>query len=113
MKKNFVLLSCFLILSCKTQKKAEVVESTPACINKAIEIFSKSGCEKGMNVKEYTFQRKQVYVFDQGNCGNDMTSEVLDNSCKNLGFLGGFTGNVKINGEDFSNAVFVKTIWEN
>lgn len=55
---------------------------------------------------------KTVYVFDQGPCGNDMTSEVVDSECKNLGYLGGITGNKEINGQDFSSAEFVKTIWE-
>jgi hypothetical protein len=41
-----------------------------------------------------------------------MTSEVYDSNCNSLGFLGGIAGNAKINGEEFSNATLVKTIWE-
>lgn len=114
MKKISILIFCLLVsVACKTGKSSgQAGSSIPGCINKSVETFSKSGCEKGLNVKEYTFQGMQVFVFDQSNCGNDMTSEVLDKNCKSLGYLGGFIGNVKINGEDFSNAVFVKTIWE-
>lgn len=53
-----------------------------------------------------------VYVFNIGNtCGADMSSDVIDAECNNLGYLGGFDGNWEINGEDFSNAIFVKTVW--
>jgi hypothetical protein len=31
-----------------------------------------------------------------------MTSEVFDENCNSIGFLGGITGNTKINGEDLS-----------
>ena len=52
-----------------------------------------------------------VYVFDLGTCGADMTSEVLDENCNTLGFLGGIAGNTKINGDDFGNAKYKSTIW--
>jgi len=107
-----VAISIFTLSACHSQKAAEKKSAAPSCVQKAIENFSKGTCEKGLNVKEYTFQGKKVFVFDQSHCGNDMTSEVVDATCKSLGFLGGFVGNVKINGEDFSNAVFVKTLWE-
>ena len=113
MKKTvFLLTGLVILLSCKVNKSQGKAEETPSCITKAIESFSKGTCEKGINVKEYTFQGISVYVFDPGNCGNDMTSEVFDKNCKSLGYLGGFTGNVKINGEDFSHAIFMKTVWE-
>ena len=111
-KKVFLLISYLALCACHMHKSAEKTEKAPACITKKIEPFSKSVCEKGVNVKEYTFQGIKVFVFDPGTCGNDMTSEVFDTGCKSLGYLGGFSGNVKINGEDFSHAVFVKTIWE-
>lgn len=62
---------------------------------------------------EYEFQGKRVYTFFQGNCGADMATGVVDDKCKSLGSLGGITGNTKINGEDFSNAKFKKTVWSN
>jgi hypothetical protein len=40
-----------------------------------------------------------------------MTSEVLDENCNSLGFLGGIAGNTKINGEDFNNAKLKRTVW--
>jgi hypothetical protein len=87
----------------------------PQCLKDKIATFSKSAgsCETGASLKEYTFQNKTVYVFDPGQCGADMTSPVLDADCNDMGSLGGFTGNTKINGEDFSKAVYVKTVWSN
>ena len=66
----------------------------------------------GANVKQYEFQAKRVYVFDPGSCGADMTSEVFDENCNSIGFLGGITGNTKINGEDFNSAKYKSTIWQ-
>ena len=116
MRKQLYLSFIFMgfLWTCKINKKQDgsTNNSTPACILKKIENFSKESCAKGPNVKEYTFQNKQVFVFDQGNCGNDMTSEVVDAECNNMGYLGGFTGNVKINGEDFEHALLIKLLWE-
>ncbi|WP_317896852.1 DUF6970 domain-containing protein [Aurantibacillus circumpalustris] len=113
MKKIFLLINCLLLLvCCKTKKSNEQSGKIPDCIKASIEAFSKTSCEKGLKVNEYTFQGATVFVFDQNACGNDMTSEVFDKNCKSLGFLGGFVGNVKIKGEDFSNALLVRTVWE-
>jgi hypothetical protein len=99
----FVLASCF---ACKKDKRI------PDCIDQKIDEFKHTtSCSFGTNVKEYNFQSSRVFVFDPGNCGADMTSEVLDENCNTLGYLGGFAGNTKINGEDFDNAKLVRTIW--
>ncbi|MBL7711831.1 MAG: hypothetical protein JNL13_05180 [Chitinophagaceae bacterium] len=87
----------------------------PECLKAKIAEFSQSplSCKTGASLKQYTFQGKTVYVFAPGNCGADMASSVVDEQCKNIGSLGGFTGNMKVNGEDFSSATYVKTIWSN
>jgi hypothetical protein len=51
--------------------------------------------------------------FDPGNCGADMPSAFVDHNYNNLGEPGGFAGNAIINNEDFSDAVFIKTLFEN
>jgi uncharacterized protein DUF6970 len=56
------------------------------------------------------FQNETVFVFTLGTCGADLQSEVIDSTCKTLGVIGGIDGIMEINGESFSNAVFVKTI---
>ena len=68
-------------------------------------------CEHGANVKEYIFQGQTVFVFDIGYCGADLSSGVVDNNCNLIGTLGGFLGNTKINGEEFSYAKYVRTVW--
>ncbi len=106
MKKISILfLFGLLLVSCKKE--------IPGCLNSKIDDHKKSACTNGASVKEYSFQGNAVYVFDPGICGADMTSEVTDTECKNLGYLGGIIGNTKINGEEFSNAKFKKTVWSN
>ena len=92
--------------------KNGIEKDTPQCVAKKIIDFSKESCDEGANVKQYTFQGISVFVFDHGTCGADFTSEVIDSDCNRLGYLGGIIGNTKINGEDFSNAVFIKTTWK-
>jgi hypothetical protein len=99
-----------LLMACK---QLNIAEGTPECIQKKIEAFKPETCEDGANVNEYKFQGKFVYTFDHGTCGADMTTEVTDSNCKTLGQLGGIIGNTMINGEDFGNAEFVRTIWKN
>jgi len=119
--KNRLLLSSFWLillagLLCSCSKKViKQSNGIPGCINNKIAEGKKGswGCEKGNSIKQYTFQNKTVYVLEPGNCGNDMAIYVLDANCKDLGFLGGIMGNTKINGEEFSNAVYVKTVWSN
>ena len=110
MKKYFLLMLLLIVLpGCN---KFEIAEGTPKCVENKIKDFAKGPCDNGVNVKEYSFQNKTVYVFDPGTCGADMSAEVIDSDCNGLGALGGFSGNTVINGEDFSNAIFQKIIWE-
>src|SRR6478735_3990164 len=111
MIKFFLMLfiSCMMVIGCNKQK---VARNTPRCIKKEIESFAKTECNDGVKVDEYMFQTKYVYLFDPGNCGADMSSQVLDSDCRTLGQLGGITGNTKINGEEFSNAKFIRNIWK-
>jgi hypothetical protein len=109
MIRNIILFGTLvftLFSSCKKQNE------NPACIDSKVEEFKFIiSCSVGSNVKEYEFQSKRVFVFDPGTCGADMTSEVLDENCNSLGFLGGIAGNTKINGEDFNNAKLKRTVW--
>ncbi len=105
-----LLLAVLVLLSCN---KLDLEKETPKCVENKIKNFDKEqSCDNGVNVKKYAFQGKTVYVFDPGTCGADMTSEVIDSDCNSLGFLGGISGNTKINGEEFSNATFEGIIWE-
>tara|TARA_B100001173_G_scaffold301738_1_gene302642 strand:- start:339 stop:683 length:345 start_codon:yes stop_codon:yes gene_type:complete len=111
MKRQIILILTLISFICC--KKHEIEKDTPKCIERLIKKFDKEqSCDNGVNVKKYVFQGKTVYVFDPGNCGADMTSEVIDSDCNSLGFLGGISGNFEINGGDFSDAIFQITTWE-
>lgn len=83
------------------------------CINSKISAFQSECCDQGASVEEYSFQQEQVFVFNMGNCGADLPAYVLTSNCDTLGFLGGIAGNTTINGENFSNATLVGTVWSN
>jgi hypothetical protein len=107
-KLSILLLLASVIFSCNKPEKG-----TPKCVRDKIKTFDKSSTTcNDANVKEYKFQGGTVYAFDPGTCGADMTTEIINSDCNTLGHLGGITGNTKINGEEFSNAMFVKVTWK-
>jgi hypothetical protein len=106
-----ITLVALLIIATGCEKSS--LEMLPsACLISSIETFKKESLCNDASVKEYRFQQKPVYVFDNGNCGADLASIVTDDACNKLGSLGGITGNQIINGESFANAVFVRTVWK-
>jgi len=106
----FLIVSVSILSGCE---KSFPKEGISACLENKINEFKDIACDKGATVKEYTFQGETVYKLYPGNCGADMTSAVIDSGCNSLGDLGGILGNTKINGEEFSKAIYVKTIWDN
>ena len=112
--RRYILLIIILIALCISGcQKLDIEKGTPECIENLIKDFNKEqSCDTGVNVTKYTFQGTTVYVFDPGTCGADMTAEVIDFDCNSIGFLGGITGNMEINGENFSNATFKSIVWE-
>ncbi len=111
MKKVFVLLIIGLI-SLSACKKDDF--GLGKCLDQKIIDFKNGdyACAEGANVKEYEFLGEKVYVFDPGICGADFFSEVIDEDCNSLGNLGGIAGNAEISGTNFSEAVFIKVIWQ-
>ena len=110
--KHFIFTAlCIGALS--SYKKDKLPKGTPDCLQSQIDSFKKSACSTGATAKEYTFQNQTVYLLEPGNCGADMTSLVLSNSCALMGYLGGITGASVINGEDFSSAIYIQTVWQN
>lgn len=111
MKKGVVLLIVFLMSFVACSKDEPGLSN---CLESKINEFKDGdyACAEGANVKEYLFKDKNVYVFDPGICGADMTSEVLDEDCNSLGYLGGIAGNSVIDGTNFNEAVFIRIIWE-
>lgn len=105
---SFLFITTLFVASCE---KIEIADGTPICIQEKIKSFEKSaGCDNA-KVDEYEFQSETMYVFDPGTCGADMSAGVMNAKCVSKGYLGGITGNTKINGESFSNAKYIRTVW--
>lgn len=109
--KQFIIIAISLaaITGCKKHK---IDNDAPQCVQTSIKDFDNNAACNNAKVKQYTFQDKTVYTLDPGTCGADMTTEVIDKNCNTLGYLGGISGNTEINGEKFSKAVYIKTIWK-
>ena len=104
---GLLALSTSFFSACKKDAR-----ETPTCIWNKITAFDSSFECAEAKVDNYTFQGETVYVFDPGVCSQtDMASEVLNQDCESIGFLGGLIGNQTINGENFSSAHFEETIW--
>lgn len=112
--KKLLLITCAVIISLLYScQKGMISKNTPDCVKDKIRTFEEnSSCDDGVKVECYVFQDEDVYVFDPGTCGADMTSEVIDGECNTLGYLGGIMGNQTIKGESFNNADFKETVWE-
>jgi hypothetical protein len=113
MQRQIFILStlCICLLTFCKKENASIA---PTCIQTKVDEFKANveACATS-NITEYTFQGKQVFVFDNSGCCCDQAGEVFDNQCISLGLLGGIIGNTKINGVEFaSNATVVKVIWK-
>ena len=108
---GLVMITVVIIFSgCNKENEAAV----PTCIQDQLKIFeSTQACPEGATLERFKFQNKRVYVFHPGYCGADLTADVLDESCNQLGFLGGIMGNTIINNEDFISAVSEGVVWSN
>jgi len=108
---RLLVLFGLIITTITSCEKLDIAEGTPTCIVNKIKDFNKHSACDNPKVEQYSFQQKYVYVFHPGTCGGDLTTEVSDSDCNVIGTLGGLSGNTKINGEEFSNATFIKLIW--
>lgn len=110
--KNFITSLLIMLLLFPSCKKLDIADGTPPCIKSKIRSFEKEASCSDAQVDEYEFQSETVYVFSPGSCGADMAAAVLDSKCNSKGQLGGFVGNTKVDGQEFSSAKFIKTIWK-
>lgn len=112
MRNVATILFVFVFAAMISCNEIDIEPGTPICIENRIVNFNKTSICDDAHVAEYIFQGNTVYVFSPGStCGADLSSEVIDSDCNSLGFLGGLSGNTKINGENFLNAKFVRTVW--
>lgn len=106
---TIVILIALFLWSCEDTGP---IKNVPKCIDDKIETYPPDCGELyGTSVDEYWFQNEMVYVFDYSHCCCDFQSPVLNSSCDTLGFLDGLIGNYIINGENFENAEFLRTVW--
>lgn len=105
------LATGLLFASCNKEDENAV----PQCVQDRLATFElNEACGDGASVRRYTFLGNDVYAYNPGSCGADMTTPILDADCNSLGYLGGITGNDTISGVPFSsNAILVSTIWQN
>jgi hypothetical protein len=103
------LISLLFFASCK---KLDIANGTPHCVKRKIRNFEKQASCADAHVDQYEFETETVYVFSEGTCGADMSAAVIDSKCNSKGQLGGIVGNTKINGQEFSTAKFIKTVWK-
>lgn len=110
---NLSILLLLFSLGCKNSQKTTQVEAPKtSCLEEQIKQFQDKACPKGAKVEEYLFQGKTVYLFDRGTCGADQMQLIIDAHCQKLGSLGGITGNMNIQGQDFSQAKLVEVVWK-
>lgn len=110
MRKHFIR-SLFFYIALFGCNNEEIDTTIPRCISNLINEFENTALCDDSKVDQYLFQNQIVYVFDHGSCGADMQVAVVDNNCNTIGALGGIAGNLEINNESFTNAVFIKTVY--
>lgn len=95
------ILSFFLFsIQCdKDDPKSEM----PGCLKDKIAILAKEDCPSVSRVLQYQFQGETVYVIYPKSCGADLTSEIVDQDCKTICYLGGIIGNVTCDGVIFED----------
>ncbi|HSR37951.1 MAG TPA: hypothetical protein VLL95_03475 [Phnomibacter sp.] len=106
----FILITGLALLA-GCEKTTDDWRTSP-CVASQIRAFKNESICGNAAVLEFRFQQKLVYVFSNGNCVADVPAKVIDNACQTLGMLGGFPDNQMINGELFSNATFIRTVWK-
>lgn len=114
--KTFNIVIAIIVLAFSNCQKTDVKIETPECMEQLIQDFETNDnfCETGKSVYRYTFQDQYVYVFNPGDCGADMMSDVYDEECNLICNLGGIAGNITCNDENFSEgATEGNLIWDN
>ena len=106
---RLIVITLFISFAaiCGCKKESAISD----CLQSKIEAFKKSSCEHGASVKEYKFQGEVVYTFDMGWCGADLPTGIINRECNPIGGIGGITGNLNVNGVNFSSATYIRTIW--
>lgn len=110
MKAKLGVLLLLIVTGCH---KNVIPADIPEPIKAKIEVFRTSNllCDNA-SVNEHLFQNARVYSFSDGTCVADGGSSIYDAKGNSLCYLGGLIGNTTCNGESFSKATFLRTIWK-
>ena len=113
-----LLIIAFMLtgLITRCQKNVINLDDEVGCIAQKIESYKTSElpCQSGKSIYQYKFQGAYVYVFNPGDCGADMMSDVYDQECNLICGLGGIAGNLTCNNDNFWEKATEETlIWEN
>ena len=110
--KKVIAFTFVIMLALSGCVKMDLPRASSDCLKEKIREFAKADRCADAKVDQYQFQAQTVYVFDGGTCAMDYASEVVNSDCRSMGYLGGLAGNRTINGENFDNAKFEKTVWK-
>jgi len=109
MKHIILTLSLLLVISAGCKKK--LVIEAPACIKAKIAQIVYAQDSYVGQVDEYIFKNKKVYAFKDSGIADGQTP-IYDENCNQVCALGGLLGTMMCDGENFNNAVFVRTVWK-
>lgn len=115
MKQTLLLALSIMLIGLSSCNKVEVEPDVPEIIKQEITEFSKDGMAQptGASVCEYELNNNTIYVFYPGMVMYDASARVTDARGELIGYIGGYDSNMIINDANFSNAVFIRTVWEN
>ena len=112
---NFLLLLPLIGSGCKQDSIPNATPTDiPEVIKEKVDAFKKQSffCSDA-SIVEFRFQNAKVYGFSDGTCTSEPSSGIYDVNGKALCTLGGLSGATTCNGEPFSKATALRTIWKN
>ena len=107
----FLLFLTLIVTDCRHDS---IPTDVPEPIKVKVNVFRKQAflCSDA-SVEEFLFQKAKVYGFSEGTCTSEPSSGIFDANGNPLCTLGGLVGATTCNGEPFSKATLLRTIWKN
>ena len=106
--RSIYFIFLFIGLGC-----TNIEDDIPECVQNRIQTIKKDNCIDKMS--EYEFNGRLVYVYGYSYdlCdGADFGSNVIDEKCNDICFLGGIAGNTTCEEVEFhENATFIRDVW--
>ncbi len=112
---RFFFLLCIIGSALQGCQKTKIPKDVPPCIKQKLKQLKKSSCsfEGKTKMLEYRFQNQPVFVIYGNSCFMQYSTDVFDDACNVIGKIPLMhPTEAPVNGEDFSNAILVRTVWE-